>query len=109
MKYLGIHYEVDNIPELDSEFIPLGKWMEAFLKQADYPVKVGINNSKNKRLTAYHFNCLPFLRDKYILLIKVLQWAELFFLQVFPEKPAAFSDKQEMCCEICVLSPPPPH
>ena len=34
MEYLGIHYEVDNIPELDSEFIPLGKWMEAFLKQA---------------------------------------------------------------------------
>lgn len=42
MEYLGIHYEVDNIPELDSEFIPLGKWMKAFLKQADYPVKVGI-------------------------------------------------------------------
>ena len=53
MKYLGIHYEVDNIPELDSEFIPLGKWMEAFLKQADYPVKVGINKSKKLNNNMY--------------------------------------------------------
>ena len=42
MEYLGIKYDVKNMPELDKEFIPLGKWMEAFLKTADYPVKIGI-------------------------------------------------------------------
>ena len=42
MEYLGIKYEVKNMPELDKSFIPLGKWMEAFLRTADYPVKIGI-------------------------------------------------------------------
>ena len=42
MEYLGIKYDVKNLPELDRNFIPLGKWMEAFLKTAAYPVKMGI-------------------------------------------------------------------
>ncbi|MBR0341074.1 MAG: ROK family protein [Oscillospiraceae bacterium] len=42
MEYLGIKYDVKNMPELDREFIPLGKWMVGFLKTADYPVKIGI-------------------------------------------------------------------
>ena len=42
MEYLGIKYDVKNLPELDKAFIPLGKWMEAFLETAEYPVKIGI-------------------------------------------------------------------
>ena len=32
MRYLGIDFEVKNMPELDPGFIPLGPWMEAYLK-----------------------------------------------------------------------------
>ncbi|MBQ8994794.1 MAG: ROK family protein [Oscillospiraceae bacterium] len=42
MEYLGIKYEVKNMPQLDDDFIPLGKWMDAFLSTANYPVKIGI-------------------------------------------------------------------
>ena len=64
-------------------FVLLPQFHDKAIFGHSYPVKVGINKSKKLRLTAYHFNCLPFLRDKYILLIKGLQSVELFFLQVF--------------------------
>ena len=54
-------------------FVLLPQFHDKAIFGHSYPVKVGINKSKKLRLTAYHFNCLPFLRDKYILLIKAFQ------------------------------------
>ena len=41
-RYLGITYKMKNIPEFDPDFIPMGKWMRAFLEGADHPVRIGI-------------------------------------------------------------------
>lgn len=48
MNYLGIEYDVKNKPLLDPEFIPFGTWMEAYLKEADRPVKIAIEREKEK-------------------------------------------------------------
>ena len=42
MNYLGIHYQIKNQPKLDTAFIPLGKWMTAFLSDATHPVRIGV-------------------------------------------------------------------
>ena len=41
-RYLGVTYRINNIPELDPDFIPMGKWMRAYLTEADHPVRIGI-------------------------------------------------------------------
>ena len=48
MKYLGIQFDVQNMPELDPEFIPLGPWMDAYLKGADKPVSIAVERDKGK-------------------------------------------------------------
>ena len=40
--YLGIRYPIKNLPELDPDFIPMGRWIEAYLQGASSPVKIGI-------------------------------------------------------------------
>ena len=42
MKYLGIEYEVKNMPVLDDEFVPFGVWMSEYLKGADVPIAVAV-------------------------------------------------------------------
>lgn len=42
MKYLGIDYEVKNMPVLDDEFVPFGVWMKEYLKGADVPIAVAV-------------------------------------------------------------------
>lgn len=42
MKYLGIEYEVKNMPVLDDEFVPFGVWMSEYLKGADMPIAVAV-------------------------------------------------------------------
>ena len=48
MKYLGIEFSVKNLPELDPGFIPLGPWMEAYLKNADKPIAIAVERDKGK-------------------------------------------------------------
>ena len=48
MKYLGIEFPVRNMPELDPEFIPLGPWMKAYLKNAEKPVSIAVERDKGK-------------------------------------------------------------
>ena len=42
MNYLGIDYEIKNVPVLDENFIPFGVWMREFQKGATEPVKIAI-------------------------------------------------------------------
>ena len=40
MNYLGIDYDVKNMPVLDEGFIPFGVWMKAYLEGAEHPIAV---------------------------------------------------------------------
>ena len=42
MNYLGIEYEVRNLPVLDRDFIPFHLWSTAFLKGAERPFSVAV-------------------------------------------------------------------
>lgn len=48
MKYLGIEFPVKNMPELDPGYIPLGPWMEAYLKNAGKPIAIAVERDKGK-------------------------------------------------------------
>lgn len=48
MEYLGVAYDVKNLPELDQEFIPFGVWMEAYLKGATKPIAIAVERDQGK-------------------------------------------------------------
>lgn len=48
MNYLGIAYDVKNLPKLEPEFIPFGPWMDAFLRDAHHEVKVAVERNAGK-------------------------------------------------------------
>lgn len=48
MNYLGIEVNVKNIPVLDGDFIPMGKWMIEYVKEADRPVGIAIEREGGK-------------------------------------------------------------
>ena len=45
MQYLGVHYDLKNIPALDPEFIPFGIWTEAYLKDAEQPIAIAVERN----------------------------------------------------------------
>ena len=45
MVHAGIEVKVRNVPELDPGFIPLGKFNEAFLRDAQKPLDVAVERS----------------------------------------------------------------
>lgn len=42
MNYLGIDFNVINRPGLDKDFIPFGRWLQAYLRDADRPVTIAL-------------------------------------------------------------------
>ena len=38
MEYLGVKFDLKNVPTLDPGFIPFGVWIEAYLKDAKKPI-----------------------------------------------------------------------
>lgn len=48
MNYLGITYSVNNLPELDPQFIPFGAWMDAYLKGATNPIAIAVERDQGK-------------------------------------------------------------
>lgn len=42
MNYLGIDYEIKNVPVLDDNFIPFGVWMREYLKGAEHPISIAV-------------------------------------------------------------------
>ena len=48
MNYLGISYDIKNVPVLDQGFIPFGVWVNAYLKEADRPFSVAVERENGK-------------------------------------------------------------
>ncbi|MCD8316292.1 MAG: ROK family protein, partial [Eggerthellaceae bacterium] len=42
MNYLGIDYNIKNVPILDQEFVPFGVWAEEYLKEAKIPISIAV-------------------------------------------------------------------
>lgn len=59
MYYLGISYDIQNVPALDPDFIPMGSWMDAYLRKAVRPFAVAIEREDGK-ISVFH----SFLRDE---------------------------------------------
>lgn len=48
MNYLGVEYNIKNIPALDPGFIPFGVWMDAYLKGAKTPVSIAVERQEGQ-------------------------------------------------------------
>lgn len=48
MNYLGIEFNVKNMPELDAGYIPFGPWMEAYLAGASKPISIAVERDQGK-------------------------------------------------------------
>ena len=57
MNYLGIDYSIKNVPVLDSDFIPFGVWMKAYLEKAKNPVSVAVEREDGKVSVRDTFIC----------------------------------------------------
>ena len=51
MRYLGIDFELKNLPELDHAFVPMGKWMNAYEAQAKHPVSIAVEAAGGRIVT----------------------------------------------------------
>lgn len=47
MKFLNVDIELKNVPELDKTYIPLSKFIEAFLKTAKKPISIALERNKD--------------------------------------------------------------
>ena len=52
MLYLGIEYQIKNLPALDRAFIPFGVWASAYEKGAERPFKIAVER-ENGLVTVY--------------------------------------------------------
>ncbi|MEA4948012.1 MAG: ROK family protein [Oscillospiraceae bacterium] len=48
MEYLGIEFQVKNLPALDADYIPFGPWMEAYLAGAARPLDIALEREDGK-------------------------------------------------------------
>ncbi len=48
MQYLGVSYNMKNVPTLDPEFIPFGVWMNAYLEGAKQPLAIAVERDKGQ-------------------------------------------------------------
>ena len=53
MEYLGIQYDLKNIPTLDPDFIPFGVWMNAYLEGAKKPISIAVERQEGQ-ITVRH-------------------------------------------------------
>ena len=89
MKHLGIDVSVKHLPPLDPEFIPLGRFNEAFLKDAKEPFDVAVERS-NGQVAQYrtfvHGTTDLFEADVYYIdrIIKTLLWICLLYTSPSP-------------------------
>ena len=55
MQYLGIDIDIRNLPELDKSFLPIGKFNEAFLKDANVPISIAVERDGNEVAVTHTF------------------------------------------------------
>ena len=81
MKYLNVDIELKNIPELDQNYIPLSKFIEAFLKTANMPISIALERNPDSisRFNTYiHGSEEMEEADKFYVerIVKFLLWAK---------------------------------
>jgi predicted NBD/HSP70 family sugar kinase len=81
MNFLGLEFDVKNIPLLDDTFIPLAKFNTAFLKTAKKPLSIAVE--RNGGLTAVYDTFIHGTEEKYEAdcfyierLVKFLLWSK---------------------------------
>jgi predicted NBD/HSP70 family sugar kinase len=79
MNHLGIELNVKHLPPLDPGFLPLGRFFEAFLKDAKEPFDIAVERSKGQTAvckTFVHGDSAHFQADVYYVerLVKTLLW-----------------------------------
>ena len=55
MERYGISVNIDHVPELDPEFIPIARFNEAFLKDAKKPVSIAVERADGQMATVHTF------------------------------------------------------
>lgn len=80
MQYLGIHYDLNHIPELDPGFIPFGVWMESYRKGASMPLAIAVERDHGQISVCHtHIHGTPEMRDadyRYVeRYVKFLLWS----------------------------------
>ena len=48
MEYLGIKFDLKNVPALDPEFVPFGIWMDAYLEGAKMPIAIAVERQEGQ-------------------------------------------------------------
>ena len=48
MEYLGVKFDIKNVPALDPCFIPFGVWMDAYLKDAKMPIAIAVERQEGQ-------------------------------------------------------------
>ena len=48
MEYLGIKFDLKNVPALDAGFIPFGVWMDAYLEGAKMPIAIAVERQEGQ-------------------------------------------------------------
>ena len=48
MEYLGVKFDLNNVPALDPGFIPFGVWMDAYLKDAKMPIAIAVERQEGQ-------------------------------------------------------------
>lgn len=81
MKFLNVDIELKNIPELDQNYIPLSKFIEAFLKNANKPISIAVERNPNSisRFDTYIHGTKEMKEaDRFFVerIIKILLWAK---------------------------------
>ena len=80
MEYLGISYELRNVPQLEPDFIPFAAWARAYLRGAGVPVTVAVEREGGKvtvRRTRIHGTAALHEADRRYLerYVKFLLWS----------------------------------
>ena len=48
MEYLGVKFDLKNVPALDPEFVPFGIWMDAYLEGAKMPIAIAVERQEGQ-------------------------------------------------------------
>ena len=48
MEYLGVKFDLKNVPALDPGFIPFGVWMDAYLQGAKMPIAIAVERQEGQ-------------------------------------------------------------
>ena len=104
MRFLGLDIKIDRVPELDPDFIPMGKFNEAFLKAAARPVGVAVERANGEMAAIRTRICgTDEMReaDRYYIrrLVKTVLWMKGGFRVYITDEALYHYLKEEAFCD----------